>query len=144
MLKKFNLSRHLRQGHVNRVQIVLASSSPYRRELLQRLNLEFVTEPPEIDETPLSLEAPQSTARRLAETKARAVAAHHPNAYVLGSDQVAVIDGELLGKPGTRDAALAQLSTVRGRKVVFHTAICVLDSFSGRCQIAEVPTAVYF
>jgi septum formation protein len=105
--------------------LVLASSSPYRRELLARLRLAFETALPEVDETPLPAEEPAALARRLAEAKARAVAAHAAPAWVVGSDQVADLDGTPLGKPGGRDAALAQLRAMSGRTVAFHTAVCL-------------------
>jgi len=105
--------------------LVLASSSPYRRDLLARLRLAFETALPEVDEAPLPAEEPAALARRLAEAKARAVAAHAAPAWVVGSDQVADLDGTPLGKPGGRDAALAQLRAMSGRTVAFHTAVCL-------------------
>ena len=107
--------------------LVLASTSPYRRELLARFGRPFTVDRPEVDESPLPGEAPAALARRLAEAKARAVAARHPGATVVGSDQVAELDGQPLGKPGGRDRALAQLAACSGRSVVFHTALCVLS-----------------
>jgi septum formation protein len=124
--------------------LVLASSSPYRRSLLERLRLPFSTASPDIDETALAGERPQATALRLAETKARAIAAGYPDAHIIGSDQVAVLDGKPVGKPQAYDAALAQLLAVRGRSVVFHTAVCLLDARSGRSHVEEVPTTVHF
>jgi septum formation protein len=124
--------------------LVLASSSSYRRSLLERLRLPFSTVSPDVDEAALAGERPQATALRLAETKARAVALVHPDAHIIGSDQVAVLDGKPMGKPGAYDAALAQLLTVRGRSVVFHTAVCLLDARSGACQLEDVPTTVHF
>jgi septum formation protein len=124
--------------------IVLASSSPYRRSLLARLNLDFEIASPDIDESPAGGEAPQDTALRLAETKARAVAARFPDALVIGSDQVAVLDGKALGKPGDQLTALAQLAAMRGRSVVFHTAVCVYQHSTGRLEIENVPTTVCF
>jgi septum formation protein len=106
-------------------RLVLASSSPYRRELLARLRLPFDTALPEVDETPLPAEEPPALARRLAAAKARAVAAQAVRAWVLGSDQVADLDGAPLGKPGSRPAALAQLRAMSGRTVAFHTAVCL-------------------
>ena len=122
--------------------LILASSSPYRRDLLARLRLPFAVASPQIDETPLAAEAPRETALRLAEQKARAVRLDSGDAIVIGSDQVAVLEGTAIGKPGTHQAALAQLQAMRGRSVVFHTAVCVFEAASGRCQIAEVPTTV--
>jgi septum formation protein len=108
-------------------RLILASSSAYRRELLTRLQLPFDAVAPDIDESPLPGEAPQATALRLARAKAAAVAAAHPGAIVIGSDQVATLDGAQIGKPGDHARALAQLQTMRGRRVVFHTALCVWD-----------------
>jgi septum formation protein len=108
-------------------RLILASSSAYRRELLARLHLPFEAIAPHIDETPLSGEAPQETALRLARAKAAAIASRHPDALVIGSDQVATLDGEQIGKPGDHARALAQLQAMRGREVVFHTALCLWD-----------------
>jgi len=123
--------------------IVLASTSPYRRELLQRLRLPFSVQAPRVDERALEGEAPRDTARRLALAKAMAVAAGQPGAIVIGSDQVADVDGEALSKPGTHEAALAQLRRMQGREVVFHTALAVVDP-RGAHQVEDVPTAVRF
>jgi septum formation protein len=106
--------------------LVLASTSRYRRELLQRLALPFDVARPDVDETPVSGEAPDALARRLAEAKARAIAGLGADAWVIGSDQVADLDGVPLGKSGTRDAAMAQLQAMSGRAVAFHTAVCVV------------------
>jgi septum formation protein len=108
-------------------RLILASSSAYRRELLARLQLPFDAVAPDIDEAPLADEVPQATALRLARAKAAAVAAAHPGTIVIGSDQVATLDGAQIGKPGDHARALAQLQTMRGRRVVFHTALCVWD-----------------
>lgn len=108
-------------------RLILASSSTYRRELLSRLRLPFEAIAPDIDETPLAGEAPEETALRLAQAKARTIAARHPDALVIGSDQVATLDGEQIGKPGDHARALAQLRMMRGREVVFHTALCLWD-----------------
>ena len=109
-------------------RLILASSSAYRRELLSRLHLPFEAIAPDIDEAPQAGEAPQDTARRLAREKAAAVAARAPGALVIGSDQVATLDGVQIGKPGDHARALAQLQLMRGRRVVFHTALCLWDS----------------
>lgn len=106
--------------------LVLASTSRYRRELLQRLGLPFETARPDVDEAPHPGEAPAVLASRLAEAKARDVARHHPGAWVLGSDQVADRDGLPLGKPGDRETARRQLAAASGREVVFHTAFCLV------------------
>jgi len=109
-------------------RLVLASTSPYRRELLARLRLPFDTDRPEVDETPLPGESPAALARRLAAAKAEAVAARHPGAWVIGSDQVAELDGRAIGKSGNVEAAFAQLRAASGRCVRFHTAFCLLQA----------------
>lgn len=123
--------------------IVLASTSPYRRELLQRLRLGFAVQAPQIDESPLPEESPRDTALRLALAKARAVAATRPDAIVIGSDQVADVGGQAISKPGTHEAALEQLKRMQGRSIVFHTALAVVEP-GGRHQVGEVPTEVHF
>ncbi len=115
-------------------RLVLGSTSVYRRELLSRLRLPFAVEPPHVDETAHPGEAPAELARRLAAAKAAAVAHRHPDAIVIGSDQVADLDGEPLGKPGTHDNAVAQLRRMRGRTVIFQTALSVLCSETGFAQ----------
>ena len=117
--------------------LILASTSPYRRDLLQRLRLPFETARPEVDETPLRGESPGQLVRRLARAKADAVAARHPGAWVIGSDQAADLDGRILGKPGGREAALAQLAAMGGRSVQFHTAVCLRR---GDHELAAVDT----
>lgn len=106
--------------------LVLASSSRYRRELLGRLGVPFESVSPDIDERPLAGEAPHATALRLARAKAQAIGTSHPDAIVIGSDQVAECDGRALGKPGGFDAAFEQLRFLRGRVAFFHTALCVV------------------
>jgi len=108
-------------------RLILASSSAYRRELLGRLGLPFEAIAPDLDETPLPAETPPATALRLARAKAEAVARLHPGALVIGSDQVATLDDLQIGKPGDHARALAQLQLMRGREVVFHTALCLWD-----------------
>jgi 7-methyl-GTP pyrophosphatase len=129
---------------LNRPRIVLASSSPYRRELLARLRLEFDVKTPGIDETALRSEAAGPTALRLAQAKARAVGAEFPRALVIGCDQVAALDGACLGKPGSHANAVAQLKAMRGKAVVFHTAVALFNSETGAMQAADVPTTVRF
>lgn len=107
--------------------LILASTSRYRREMLERLRLPFVAEPPQTDETPLPGEAPAALALRLAQAKAQAVAGRHPGAVVIGSDQVATVDGQTLGKPGGFEQARAQLRSMSGRTVEFHSALAVTD-----------------
>lgn len=124
--------------------LVLGSTSRYRRELLERLRLPFTTERPEVDETPLPGEAPAALALRLALAKGRAVAARHPQAVVIGADQVADLDGEPVGKPGTHERAVAQLRRMSGRRVVFQTALSVLRPATGYERALLVPVAVRF
>ena len=125
--------------------LVLGSTSPYRKELLQRLGIPFRTAAPEVDESPRGDETPTELAARLALAKAKAVAATcDADALVIGSDQVAVLDGHILGKPGTRANAIAQLSAASGKTVTFQTGLCVLDVHSGRQQLEVVPFAVTF
>ena len=128
----------------NTRQLILASTSPYRRELLSRLRLPFDVVAPEVDETPLARELPRDLANRLALAKARAVARQHPHAVVIGSDQVADLDGEPLGKPGTHDRAVAQLQRMRGKTVVFQTALAVVCLDSGFEQLDLAPVSVRF
>ncbi|RSZ58037.1 septum formation protein Maf [Massilia atriviolacea] len=123
-------------------RLILASGSAYRRELLERLRLPFEVLVPDIDETPLAGEAPEATALRLARAKAEAVAARAPGSVVIGSDQVATLDGLQIGKPGNHANALAQLRTMRGRRVVFHTALCLWDGRGGTAQVENVQTFV--
>lgn len=124
--------------------LILGSSSPYRRELLARLRIPFDVAVPDIDETPLAGEAPEATALRLSRRKAEAIAARHPGALVIGSDQVCTLDGAQIGKPGSHEKALAQLQRMRGRTVTFHSALCLLDSRTGEAQLADVQTRATF
>jgi septum formation protein len=124
--------------------LVLASTSPFRRELLARLGMPFETDSPEVDETRHLDEPPQVLVLRLAEAKARAVAPRHPGALIVGSDQVACIDDEVLGKPGDRERAIAQLERASGRCVLFQTGLCLLDAASGRAQTLVEPFRVHF
>lgn len=126
------------------MKLVLASTSAYRKMLLERLCIPFDTDRPETDETPLPGEAPPATAERLAAEKARTVAARWPDALIIGSDQVAYLDGEVFGKPGTEERAIAQLQRMRGRTVTFHTALALLNTRSGHLQVEGVPTQVRF
>ncbi|WGG52302.1 Maf-like protein [Rugamonas sp. DEMB1] len=130
------------------VRLVLASSSAYRKELLQRLGLPFEVAVPDLDERPLAGETPSATALRLAREKAAAVAARLPGCLVIGSDQVATLDGEQIGKPGDHANALLQLQKMRGREVVFHTALCLWDGRAAdpaaAAQLEDVQTVVTF
>jgi septum formation protein len=128
-------------------RLILASSSRYRRELLERLRIPFEIVVPAVDETPNQGETPEATALRLAEAKARAVAASlaaGEHVLVIGSDQVATYDGLQIGKPGSHEKALAQLQAMRGREVLFHSALCLFDSRNGRAQTLDVLTTVRF
>jgi septum formation protein len=128
--------------------LILASSSAYRRELLGRLRLPFEAISPDIDETPRAGETPDATALRLAREKAAAIAVVRPGALVIGSDQVATLGGAQIGKPGDHARALEQLRTMRGRRVVFHTALCLWDGRIGEpdaaAQVENVQTVVTF
>jgi len=128
-------------------RLILGSSSVYRKELLSRLGIQFDVAVPDIDETPLPGEAPEATALRLAQAKAAAIAAKFPGALVIGSDQVATLDGEQIGKPGNHDNALKQLQKMRGRRVIFHTALCLFDgrkTGADAVQLENVQTFVTF
>jgi septum formation protein len=119
------------------IDLVLGSTSRYRRELLTRLTGKFRVVSPDVDETPLSNEMPAALAVRLAKSKAASVAARCPGAVVIGSDQVADLGGSVLGKPGSVDNAVRQLSACSGRDVAFHTALCVIDARSTRLTSFE-------
>ena len=125
-------------------RLVLGSTSRYRRELMQRLCIPFDVAAPDVDETPQDGESPHDLACRLALAKARAVAALHPDAVVIGSDQVADLDGEPLGKPGTHERAVAQLQRMRGRTVVFQTAVAVVCQDTGFAQTDLAAVRVVF
>jgi len=125
-------------------RLILASTSRYRRELLERLRLPFEVVAPETDETPLPDETPAALALRLALAKARAVAALHPGAVVIGSDQVADLDGRAVGKPGNHERAVAQLRQMRGRRVVFQTGVAVVRADTGYAQALLAPVTVSF
>ena len=122
--------------------LILASTSRYRHELLARLRLPFTVESPGVDETARPGETPRALAQRLALAKARAVAERHPDALVIGSDQVAELDGLAIGKPGSHVRAVEQLRAMSGRSVVFHTAVAVLRLASGYSAQALVPVTV--
>jgi septum formation protein len=130
--------------HVGNRLLVLGSSSPYRRELLSRLRLQFTVEIPDVDESQRTGEAPRELALRLALAKAHAVAAKFPCAIVIGSDQVAELAGEALGKPGSHEKAVAQLRQMRGEPVVFHTAVAIVCTQTGFEQVELAPVKVKF
>lgn len=125
-------------------QLILGSTSRYRRELLERLRLPFTCEAPRVDETALPGESPIELARRLALAKAREVADRHPQALVIGSDQVADLDGQAIGKPGTHERAVEQLHRMSGRTVVFHTAVAVVHAARAHADARLASVTVRF
>lgn len=129
---------------MNRLPLVLASTSPFRRELLERLGLDFEVHSPELEEVRLAGEEPERMVVRLAEAKARAVAATHPAALIIGSDQCAVLGDRILGKPGTHEGARAQLRDLSGQRVLFLTGLCLLNSATATLQSDVVPYSVEF
>ncbi len=126
------------------MKLILASTSPYRRALLERLRVDFECDAPDIDESPLEQESVENMVVRLAKLKAEAVAARHPGALVIGSDQSAVLDGEILTKSGNFENAVEQLRKASGKRIVFQTGLCLLNSNSGRIQSACLPYTVVF
>ena len=124
--------------------LILASTSRYRRELLERLRIPFRALSPDTDETPLPGEAPAALAERLALAKARALATTHPDAVVIGADQVADVDGVAIGKPGSHERAVEQLRAMSGRTIVFQTALAVVRASTGFAEVRRVPVAVRF
>ncbi|MBO7172853.1 MAG: septum formation protein Maf, partial [Burkholderiaceae bacterium] len=122
-------------------KLVLGSSSPYRKELLERLHQPFLTDSPEVDETVLPGETPENFTISLAKAKAMAVHAKHPDAFVIGSDQVADLNGTILGKPHTKERAFEQLMSMQGQTVRFLTALCIVNP-KGKTFEAMVPTTV--
>ncbi len=129
---------------MNPPPLILGSTSRYRRELLQRLRLPFEVVAPQVDEAPLPSETPAALALRLALAKAQAVAARRPEAVVIGSDQVADLDGQPIGKPGTHERAMTQLRLLSGRRAVFHTAVAVVRAGTGFAQVLLAPVTVHF
>lgn len=129
---------------MSNLKLILASSSIYRRELLTRLQLPFSCISPEVDETPLANELPQHTALRLAQAKAKKVAASHADALIIGCDQVATLDNQQLGKPLTHENATRQLRLMRGREVIFHSALCLFNAETQHMQAEVVPYLVKF
>lgn len=124
--------------------LILASSSPYRKELLQRLLLDFEVFSPDIDESQLADERPEQTALRLAQLKAKKIAETHPEAIIIGCDQVATLDGLQLGKPGNHKNATEQLRMMRGKQVTFHSALCLYNAKTQHMQAEVVPYVVEF
>ncbi len=125
-------------------KLILGSSSVYRRELLERLQIPFSAISPEVDETPLPGEAPEITALRLAQEKARKIGANQQDALIIGCDQVATLDGMQLGKPLDHENAVRQLQLMRGRIVTFHSALCLFNSRTGNMQAEVIPYQVKF
>ena len=123
--------------------IVLASTSPYRKELLQRMGIDFKTVAPDVDESSLPGESPENLVKRLAEAKARVIG-RTCEALIIGSDQVAVSGDEILGKPGSHENALVQLRKLSGKLVTFQTGLCLLNSTSNEMQVDTVPFRVQF
>jgi 7-methyl-GTP pyrophosphatase len=125
-------------------QLVLASTSPFRRTLLQRLGLPFETAAPDVDESRLENESPTALVTRLAEAKARVIAPQFSDALIIGSDQVAVLDDQVLGKPGNHQNAVQQLRAASGRQVSFLTGLCLLNTQTQKCHVTMVPFSVVF
>lgn len=124
--------------------LILASTSPYRRELLSRLGLPFSVENPQTDETPVAGESPENLALRLSEAKARALAKTFPDALIIGSDQVATVNTKIYGKPGNHENAKRQLQELSGKTVNFFTGICLFNARTGHADVRGVPTLVTF
>ncbi len=124
--------------------LILGSSSPYRKTLLEKLNLTFETDSPDIDETPLKDETPRDMVARLAKLKAMAIAERHPNSIIIASDQCATLDGKIIGKPENHENAVEQLTNASGRAVTFYTSLCVYDSGSEKTEELVEPFHVYF
>lgn len=125
-------------------EIVLASTSPFRRQLLEKLGLRFATAAPDIDEARIADETPEALVKRLSLQKAQAVATQYPDSLIIGSDQVACIQGRVLGKPGNHQRALEQLRQASGQEVVFYTGLCLLNSANGHSQVICEPFSVHF
>ena len=126
------------------MKLVLASTSPFRRAILEKLDVDFETLAPDVDESILIDEIPEQLVARLSEAKAKAVAKQVDHALVIGSDQVAVVDGQILGKPGNHDTAVKQLRRVSGKRISFLTGLCVFNTESKRIQLDVVPFNVIF
>ena len=126
------------------MKIILGSTSPFRKALLQRLQIDFDCDSPDIDETPLQNEPVESMVVRLAIAKAKAISTRHPNSLIIGSDQSAELNGEKLSKPGNFENAFQQLSRASGQKIIFQTGLCLLNTSTGNIQSACVPYTVVF
>lgn len=137
-------SKALLLNYFSMLNLVLASTSPYRRELLNRLGVPFSVTNPNTDESQLPDETPESLALRLSEAKARAVALSHPDSLIIGSDQVATVDGKIYGKPGSHERAVEQLRELSGKTVNFFTGLCLHNTRTGQTQVRGIPTLVTF
>ena len=126
------------------MKLVLGSTSPFRKTLLERLHIDFVCDSPDIDETPLENEPVEEMVIRLAIAKAQAISARHPDSLIIGSDQSAVLNGEKLSKPGNFENAFKQLTRASGQKITFQTGLCLLNSATGNIQSVCVPYTVVF
>ena len=124
--------------------LILASTSPFRRAILEKLGYPFETFKPEVDESPLPGENAQALVERLSEAKARTALGRFDNALIIGGDQVAAINGQILGKPHTHERATAQLRACSGKTVRFHTGLCLLNTATGRTQTEVIPFDVHF
>ena len=129
---------------MNSQQLVLASTSIYRRALLERLQIPFLTASPNVDETPLTGEAAEQTSWRLSREKAQVVTKQYPDALIIGSDQVALLEGQQIGKPLTHENAVLQLRAMRGKTVTFYTALTLLNARSGKMQTEIAENRVSF
>lgn len=125
-------------------RLILGSSSPFRKALLEKLDLSFDTDSPDIDETPLKGELPKDMVARLAKAKAQAIAERHPQSIIITSDQCATLDGEIIGKPHTHENAVEQLKKASGRAVTFYTSLCVFNAGTNQYQEIVEPFYVYF
>ena len=125
-------------------KLILASTSPYRKALLEKLQLLFEVALPNIDESSMPDEIPEQLVARLAEAKAKAMANTYPSALIIGSDQVAVVEGKIIGKPGNHENAFAQLKRASGKRVTFLTGLCLFNTVSQRAQVEVVPYSVIF
>ena len=126
------------------MKLVLASSSPFRKALLDKLNLQFTTDSPDIDETPLANESIENMVKRLSESKARALAAQHPDSLIIGSDQSAALNGDVLHKPGNYEVAFKQLKAASGQTITFYTGLCLHNSKTGQSETICEPFIVTF
>jgi len=126
------------------MKLVLASSSPFRKALLEKLHLKFATDSPDIDETPIANESIESMVKRLSEAKARALIDDHPESLIIGSDQSAALGGQILDKPGSYEVAFEQLKAASGQSITFYTGLCLLNSRSGKAETICEPFIVKF